>query len=270
MEEDDKNPSMLPRESVVRYRKEDEEEITIEEEQWETEGGSVTEQSTTDEVVSEFVPEPDTTEVVSEPIADPVTAEVVSEPDEEPVTEEVVSEPVDEPVVEEAQPEKIKDEWFDEGELVASVTFTPEPEMVEEAPVLPTEGWTVSNTVNTVIQSTTEPETVKTVILKDDNETFNAYYKKFVYLAGIAVILIMLGVIFTRAFSDYEIKPNYAPETAREDVSPGELIRRQLDPRTHFPRQPEVIRKERREREWNNMSYWQRFKYYLFGDENER
>ena len=265
MEEDKKNESLLPRESVVRHRKDDEEEVLAEEEkqdkeQWEAEGGAVREQPTTEELVSEPIAEPDTASLVSEPIA-------------EPVAEEVVPEVADEPVGEEVQPEKVKDQWFDDGEFIASVTFTPEPEPEETAATIsPMEGWTVSNTVNTVVQTTVanvEPEPVRTVILKDDNETFNAYYKKFVYLSGIAVILIMLGVILTKAFSDYEIKPNYAPETAREDVSPGELIRRQLDPRTHFPRQPEVIRKERRERNWNNMSYWQRFKYYL-GVEDER
>lgn len=112
-------------------------------------------------------------------------------------------------------------------------------------------------------------EDKKPVVYKDEgSETFNKFYKWFVVAAGVFVALLMIGVIFTKTLEDYEVKPNFAPETAKEEVSPGELQRQSLDPRTHFPRKPEVIEKEQEERSWNDMTYWQRLKYYFFGIED--
>lgn len=130
--------------------------------------------------------------------------------------------------------------------------------------------YTVANTAPTPVIANLEPyisDGVPEEDIEHDNKVADMIvhsYKGILVVLGAIIAVIMIYNVW---LSPYEIKPNYAPETAPYERTPGDITRDQLDPRTHFPRKEEVIRHERRERDWNDMNIIERIWWWFFGDD---
>ena len=120
--------------------------------------------------------------------------------------------------------------------------------------------------VSNAVIANVEPKIVDALPESHDEhvETVNNWIvKSFSLMVGALIAIIIAIIVYNTVLAPYEIKPNYAPETAPYERTPGEITRDSLDPRTHFPRKPEVIRKERYEQTWNEMNVFERLWWWL-------
>ena len=210
---------------------------------------------------------------------------------DEPVTEP--EPPVEEPVVETAEepkPESV-DRWETEG---GTVVEEPEPVMMfssgGEQPFADTkieetfvdepigdknEGELLYSShgdqpfqPSAAVIANLEPKIVDALPDEDETSTDVHDYivKSYKWILAMLVAIIAAIIFYNTVLTPYDTRPNFAPQTAPSERTPGEITRDSLDPRTYFPRQPEVIREERKREMWNNMNLFQRFWYFFFGD----
>lgn len=271
------------------------------EEVWEDEGGAIAEEP--EEVASGSVQEPDAAAVVSEPDEEPVAETVVSElPDEAPTEEDRTAAKVantvqPESTQQEANVEKLMDEVESN---VASAEWTvtdkvdemvfssggaqpfadvedDEPEVVEDKDILKDEGELIYASggeqpfTATPVIANVEPKIVDALpdddeVPSSDKEVTEYLVKSYKWILTLLGMIIAVIIAYNAWLGPYEIKPNFAPETAPYERTPGEITRDSLDPMTHFPRKPEVIRKEQYERHWNEMNLFERMWWWFFGD----
>jgi hypothetical protein len=256
------------------------------EEVWEDEGGAVAE-----EVAREDVQESDAAAMVPEPVEEPVAEEVVPElPDEVPTEEDSTARvakidvPTEWTVTEKSE---VTERVFSSGgeqpfggdEPEALGDEITEVEIAEEKDILKDEGEVIYASggeqpfiaANAVIANV-DPKIADALpdddekVSDSDKELNDFIVKSYKWILALLGMIIAVIIVYNAWLGPYQIKPNYAPETAPYERTPGEITRDSLDPMTHFPRKPEVIRKERNERMWNEMNVFERIWWWFFGD----